>query len=198
MKTYLVAGLGNFGQKYENTRHNTGFMVMDVLAELLGVKIGEETFKALCGRTFRHGSKLLLMKPLTFMNLSGEAVLEASSYLDIPVDHIIIISDDVYLDLGRIRVRPKGSSGGHNGIKNIIDCLKTEDFPRVRVGVGPITGCQMDLADFVLAHFDKESDELKKEVFGLAADAVLSIIDEGILKTMDKYNGLRLDVTNKA
>lgn len=192
MDTYLIAGLGNPGKKYENTRHNTGFEVVDILAGLLGVSINESKFRALCGDTKRNGSRLLLIKPLTFMNLSGEAVLEISSYFDIPKEHIIIISDDVYLDLGRIRVRARGSSGGHNGLKNIIDCLKTEDFPRVRVGVGPIPERGETFADFVLSHFNRDSYELRQKAFRLAADATISVIDEGIPRTMDRYNGLNL------
>lgn len=192
METYLIAGLGNFGKRYENTRHNTGFMALDYLAESLGVSVSVNKFKALCGQTNRKGAKVLLMKPLTFMNLSGEAIRLGSLYFDIPPQNIIIIFDDVDLNLGHIRVRPKGSAGSHNGMKSIIKCLGSEYFPRVRIGIGPKTNDNEDLADFVLGHFSEDSEKLVDKACGVAASAALCIIDEGVSVAMNRYNGVDL------
>lgn len=194
METYLIVGLGNYGKKYENTRHNCGFRTLDHLAGNLNININreEKKFKALIAATNRKGLSLLLIKPLTYMNLSGEAVKAVSAYFDIPVDHIIIVSDDVYLERGRLRVRSKGSAGGHNGLKNIIENLGSEDFLRVRIGIGPKKDERQDLVDFVLGHFDKDELELMEKIYEEAAKAILSIIDEGLPKAMDRYNGLNL------
>lgn len=192
METYLIAGLGNFGKKYENTRHNAGFLALDHIAENLRLNISENKFKALCGSTTRNGIKLFLMKPFTFMNLSGEAILPAALYFDIPFDHIIIIYDDVYLDMGRIRIRPRGSSGGHNGVENIIKNLKSQDFPRVRIGIGPKTNEKEDLKDFVLGRFDSDSKKIMEKVSDEVASAVLHLIDDGLPWTMDHFNGLKI------
>lgn len=192
METYIIAGLGNFDKSYENTRHNSGFKALDRLANRLNVDIKEKKFNSLCAQTYYNGRKLFLMKPLTWMNLSGMAVKPASQYFNIPVHHIIIVFDDVYLDCGRIRIRPKGSSGGHNGVKNIIELLGSEDFPRVRIGVGKIK--DEDLKDFVLARFDSEKGKLMDKVFDVVSKALLYVIDEGVYSAMNQYNGLNISI----
>lgn len=193
METFLFAGLGNPGEKYENTRHNAGYKALDRLAEKLNISVNENKLHSLFGQANLYGKKILLIKPLTFMNLSGEAVLAVSSYFGISKEHIIIIYDDIYLKCGHIRVRPGGSSGGHNGIKNIIECLKTEDFARVRLGTGPKTEKKEDLADFVLGRFEEDKRKLMEKVYDLAADAAFCILEEGVTRAMDRYNGLALE-----
>lgn len=191
METYLIAGLGNPEKKYEQTRHNAGFNAIDRLADELKISISEKKFKGLAASVIRDGKKLLLLKPLTYMNLSGESVAEAANYFGIEPDHIIILFDDINFSCGRIRIRGKGSAGGHNGIKSIISCIKSEDFPRVRIGVGDKKP-QMDLAAHVLGRFEAQDRETMEKVFKEAADAVLCIIDKGVAEAMNEYNGLDL------
>ena len=166
--THIIVGLGNPGAQYELTRHNAGFLAVDRMAERLGARIDRARFRALCGEATFAGCHVLLMKPQTFMNLSGEAVREAAAFYKIPPENVIVISDDVNFDVGRIRVRAKGSDGGHNGIKNIIYQLQSDQFPRVRLGVGVKPHPDYDLADWVLSPFPKEA----ADALGAALDRI--------------------------
>lgn len=195
METWLIAGLGNPDKKYENTRHNAGFSALERLAELLSVKISEEKFKGLSGIAYHGGKKYVLLKPLTYMNLSGESVKPAAAYYDIPEDHIIVIYDDINLAPGKLRVRPQGSAGGHNGMKSVIQSLGTDRFPRVRVGVGMneiVTEdgekIRTDLAKHVLAKLTEEELKVMNPVFLDAAKAALLITEEGCDQAMNQFN----------
>ena len=190
METYLIAGLGNPDKKYEETRHNTGFKAIEALADKLGVSITEKRFKGLTGTAVYNGVKLLLLKPLTYMNLSGESVAEAANFYKIDPSHIIILFDDVNFTCGRMRVRGSGSAGGHNGMKNIILQLGTDAFPRVRIGVGDKG--EHDMISHVLGKFEADDRKLMAEVYKTAAEAALDIIDKGVPDAMNKYNGLNL------
>lgn len=151
---YIIVGLGNPSKQYEGTRHNAGFMTLDVLADRYNIDISEKKHKALCGKGVIEGNKVVLLKPQTFMNLSGESVRAAADFYKVAPEEIIVIYDDISLEPGQLRVRKKGSAGGHNGMKNIIAHLGTQDFPRIRVGVGE-KPAGMDLADYVLGRFSK-------------------------------------------
>lgn len=186
MKRYLVVGLGNPGKKYEMTRHNAGFLVVEYLAEQLGVRIDKIKFKALIGEyTTESGAKIILMKPQTFMNLSGEAVSAAMHYYDIPPRNLLVIYDDIDIDTGQLRVRKKGSAGTHNGMRNILYHLETEDFPRLRIGVGPKRG---ELVDYVLTNFSKADTEKLRDVVEKATSAIKMYLDAGIDKAMNAFN----------
>lgn len=185
---YLIVGLGNPGSKYENTRHNAGFEAIDMLAGWHGFEIKKLKFHALVADEMIGGKRCLLMKPQTMMNLSGDAVIEAASYYNIPDENIIIIYDDISLDIGKIRMRRKGSAGGHNGIKSIINCLGTEDFPRVKIGVDKKPNPEYDLASWVLGKIPKEKQADFDTACANARDAVIEIIKNGIDSAMNKYN----------
>lgn len=185
---YVVVGLGNPGQKYEKTRHNVGFDVIDILAKEYNISVTKIKHKALIGEGRIGSEKVLLVKPQTYMNLSGETLIDIYNYYKIDIENIIVIYDDIDLDVGKLRIRKKGSAGTHNGMKSIVKCLNSTNFPRVRVGVSkPIPG--QDLADFVLSRFKKE--ELNNLECGLekAYLAVETIIKENIDIAMNKYNG---------
>ena len=186
---WLVVGLGNPGDKYENTRHNVGFMVADELAERQKVPVQRLKFKALTNLVTISGEKVLLMKPVTYMNLSGEAVGQAADFYKIPPDHVLVISDDTALAPGRLRIRKGGSAGGHNGLKNIIQHLGTDQFPRVRVGVGEKPHPDYDLADWVLGKFVGEDKKTMDQAVKRAADAVECLIQNGPDKAMNRFNG---------
>ena len=168
---YIIAGLENPTREYEKTRHNVGFDTIDVLADKLNTSVDEKKFKGLYGRGIIAGEKVILLKPQTFMNLSGESVREAADFYKVDPEHIIVIYDDISLDVGQLRIRKKGSAGGHNGIKNIIAHLGTQEFPRIKVGVGDKPP-RMDLADYVLSRFSKEDREKMEQAFKDAAEAV--------------------------
>ena len=185
---YIIAGLGNPTREYEKTRHNVGFEVIDVLADMLGTTVEEKKFKGLYGRGIIGGEKVLLLKPQTFMNLSGESVKAAADFYKVDHEHIIIIYDDISLDVGQLRIRKKGSAGGHNGIKNIIAHLGTQEFPRIKVGVGDKPK-KMDLADYVLSRFSKEDRAAMEDAFKEAAKAVEVMITEGMDTAMNQFNG---------
>ena len=185
---YIIAGLGNPTREYEKTRHNVGFEVIDVLADMLGTTVEEKKFKGLYGRGIIGGEKVLLLKPQTFMNLSGESIRAASDFYKVDPEHIIIIYDDISLDVGQLRIRKKGSAGGHNGIKNIIAHLGTQEFPRIKVGVGDKPK-KMDLADYVLSRFSKEDRAAMEDAFKEAAKAVEVMITEGMDIAMNQFNG---------
>lgn len=184
---YLIVGLGNPGNRYVNTKHNVGFNTIDCLSEKLNVKINKIKFKSIYGETNIAGDKVILMKPQTFMNKSGESVREAKEYFKIPSENIIVIQDDIDLDIGKIRLRRKGSAGSHNGLKSIIYLLKEENFPRIKIGIGRQETGQ-DLADYVLTGFKKEDRFLIDEAIEGAAEASISIVKDGIDKAMNKYN----------
>ena len=185
---YIIAGLGNPGKEYENTRHNIGYMTIDNFAEKYGITFSERKFRALVGKGVAEGHKVILIKPVTYMNLSGEAIREACDYYKIdPEEELIVLYDDISLPVGQLRIRPKGSAGGHNGIKNIISHLGTEIFKRIKIGVGEKPS-RMDLADYVLGHFTKEEIALEKEACEKAADAILLMMDERLEEAMNLYN----------
>lgn len=184
---YLIAGLGNPSREYEKTRHNAGFEAIDRLADQLGVTINEKKFKGLCARGVIDGERVLLLKPQTFMNLSGESVRAAADFYQIDPEHILILYDDISLAPGQLRVRGKGSAGGHNGIKSIIAHLGTQDFPRVRIGVGSKPD-RMDLADYVLGRFSQVEQRVMEDAFTEAAEAARAVITQGIDAAMNRYN----------
>ena len=184
---YIIAGLGNPGGKYDNTRHNAGFRVMDILADRMGILVEEKKHKALCGRGVLEGQKVILLKPQTFMNLSGESLRAAMDYYKLTPEEVIVIYDDVSLDPGQLRIRLKGSAGGHNGIKSIIAHLGTQEFPRIKVGVGAKPP-RMDLADYVLGHFSKEEQETMEEAGREAAAAVVMMLTDGPERAMNHFN----------
>ena len=184
---YLIAGLGNPGRQYEGTRHNVGFAALLTLADEYGIRVGTEKGKALTGSGIIGGEKVLLALPQTYMNLSGESIRALSDYFHIEPDHILIFCDDINLEPGRLRLRAKGSAGGHNGLKNIIQHLGTQDFARVRIGVGEKPE-KMDLADYVLGHFGEEEKSLMREAQKEAAAAAVCFVEEGIDKAMNRFN----------
>jgi len=184
---YLIAGLGNPGIKYENTRHNVGFAALDHLADTLGVQINKVKFKGLLGEATYEGKKILLLKPHTYMNLSGESVKDAVSFYKIPLENLIVIYDDMDLPVGRIRIRPGGSAGGHHGMESIIYQLASDKFPRVRIGIGhPEEG--KDPVAHVLGNFCGEEIEKVKNAIQAAVKAALLIVSEGVNEAMNKYN----------
>ena len=186
---WLIVGLGNPGKEYERTRHNAGFRAIDVLADKLRCKIDKAKFQGLYGQVDRDGEKLYLLKPLTYMNLSGRSVLQLSAYFHIPPQRIIVLFDDISLEPGRLRIRADGSAGGHNGIKSIISEVGSQDFPRVKIGVGAKPNPKQDLADWVLSAFSASDEKALDSALNRAADAALSIIDRGVPETANRYNG---------
>jgi len=186
---FLIAGLGNPGRQYEGTHHNAGFLALDHLAGKLGCEVTRAKFQALTGQAVLAGHRVLLMKPQTFMNLSGNAVGEAARFYKLSPQQVLVFYDDIALAPGKLRIRPSGSAGGHNGIKSIIGALGTQEFPRVRIGVGERRGCEADLADFVLSRFS-ETD--RKVIFGRfddVCDAAALIVGGDVTAAMNRYNG---------
>lgn len=188
-ESWLIAGLGNPGREYERSRHNTGFRALDLLAENLSCKVDRLKFQGLYGQTLYHGRRLFLLKPQTFMNLSGRSVLQLSAYFHIPPQRILVMFDDISLDPGRIRIRAEGSAGGHNGIKSIIAELGSQDFPRVKIGVGAKPRPDYDLADWVLGSFSSLEEKAMAVSLKNAADAALAVIDCGVPETANRFNG---------
>ena len=185
---YMIVGLGNPGRQYETTRHNAGFICLDLLSEKHGIKITKLKFKSLMGDGRINGRRCLLLKPQTFMNLSGEAVRDAAEFYKIPPERIIVICDDITLDPGKIRIRRKGSAGGQNGMKNIIYHLNSDNFPRIKVGIGAKPNPDYDLADWVLSHFTKDEAKLIKEAAEKAVGSVEYMVEDKIDKAMSEYN----------
>jgi len=185
---YLIAGLGNPSKEYENTRHNVGFAALDLIADKLGVKINKVKFKGLLGEAEYEGNKLLLLKPHTYMNLSGESVKDAVNYYKIPLENLIVIYDDMDLPLGRLRIRAEGSSGGHHGMDSIIYQLSSDKFPRIRIGIGRPEG-EKDAAHHVLGRFYGEELEKIKATLEASAKAALLIVAEDVSQAMNKFNG---------
>lgn len=185
---YVVVGLGNPGKQYDHTRHNVGFDVIDILAKEYDISVSKIKHKALIGEGRIGTEKVLLVKPQTYMNLSGETLIDIYKYYKVDLSNIIVIYDDIDLDVGKIRIRKKGSGGTHNGMRSIVKCLGSTDFPRVRVGVSkPMPG--QNLADFVLSRFRKEESDNIADGLEKSAKAVDAIIRENIDNAMNKYNG---------
>lgn len=184
---YIIAGLGNPTKEYDKTRHNVGFAVIDQLADRYGIDVSERKHRAFCGKGVIEGQKVLLVKPQTFMNLSGESLRSAMDYYKALPEKLIVIYDDISLPPGQLRIRLKGSAGGHNGIKNIIAHLGTQEFPRIKVGVGEKPP-RMDLKDYVLSRFSKGEQELMEEAFREAAQAVAMMISDGADRAMNHFN----------
>ena len=184
---YIIAGLGNPTKEYDKTRHNVGFEVIDKLADRYDIDVSERKHRAFCGRGVIEGQKVLLVKPQTFMNLSGESLRSVLDYYKVLPEELIVIYDDISLPPGQLRIRLKGSAGGHNGIKNIIAHLGTQEFPRIKVGVGEKPP-RMDLKDYVLSRFSKGEQELMDEAFQEAAQAVVMMLGEGADRAMNHFN----------
>lgn len=186
---FIIAGLGNPGTQYEDTRHNCGFMAAEVLAEQHGAEIKRLKFKSLTAEVELNGRRCLLMKPATFMNNSGDAVGEAAEFYKLPPENVLIIYDDINLDVGRLRIRAKGSDGGHNGMKSIILRLNSDNFPRIRVGAGKKPHPDYDLADWVLSRFTNEEGARLETALSNAAKAAELIAGGRITEAMNLYNG---------
>ena len=186
---WLLVGLGNPGDKYEGTRHNVGFAAIDQLAEELKVPVQKLKHRALTQSVELGGAKVLLMKPITYMNLSGEAVGEAARFYKVPADHVLVISDDVSLPVGKLRVRRGGSAGGHNGLKSIIQHLGTDQFPRVKIGVGQKPHPDYDMADWVLGKFAGEDLKTISQAIERAGKAAECCIAHGPDQAMNQFNG---------
>ena len=186
---WLLVGLGNPGDKYDNTRHNVGFAAIDQLAEELRVPVQKLKYRALTQTVELGGAKVLLMKPITYMNLSGEAVGEAARFFKIPADHVLVLSDDVSLPVGKLRIRKGGSAGGHNGLKSIIQHLGTDQFPRVKIGVGEKPHPDYDLADWVLGKFAGEDLKTITQAIQRAGKAAECYIHDGPDQAMNRFNG---------
>ncbi len=182
---YIIAGLGNPSKEYEKTRHNAGFDTIDLLAEKLGIDLTEKKHRAYCGMIGTE--KVLLLKPQTFMNNSGESLRDAADFYKVEPEQILVIYDDISLEPGQLRIRMKGSAGGHNGIKSIIAHLKTQDFPRIKIGVGAKPE-RMDLADYVLSRFSPAEREKMEESFREGAEAVITFLKDGKDAAMNQYN----------
>ena len=187
--SWLVVFLGNPGPKYSGTRHNAGFLTADAAEKRFGVSINRSRFKALTASCEINGEKVLFMKPQTYMNLSGEAVGQAAAFYHLPADHVLVISDEMSLPVGKIRIRPKGSAGGHNGLKSIISSLGTDEFPRIRLGVGAPPLPDYDVKDWVLSVFRDQDAEAIAHAAEQAAEAIETYIKFGSEKAMNKYNG---------
>ena len=186
--SWILVFLGNPGAKYAGSRHNVGFMTADVLEKRLGLRIDRLRFKALTAQATLGGEKVLLMKPQTYMNLSGEAVQPAAAFYKVPPERVLVVSDDVSLPLGKLRIRAGGSAGGHNGLTSIISRLGTDAFPRVKVGVGAPPNKDYDMADWVLSGFHNQDAVDIAEATARAADALEAILSEGIERAMNRFN----------
>jgi PTH1 family peptidyl-tRNA hydrolase len=186
-KVYLIAGLGNPGKEYEGTRHNVGFEALDVIAGKLGATVNKVRFKGLVGEGNYCGEKILLLKPQTYMNLSGESVADAVNFYKIPLDRLIVIYDDMDLPVGKLRIRPSGSSGGHRGMESIIYQLSSEDFYRIRIGIG--RPGERDVVGHVLGKFYGEELQKIKAAVEAAAEAALTVISGGVNEAMNRFNG---------
>lgn len=189
--TWLIVGLGNPGGKYEKTRHNCGFRALDILASCLNCRVDKGKFQGLYGKTALGDATLVLLKPQTFMNLSGQSVAAFANFFHIPPQKIIVLFDDISLDPGVLRIRANGSAGGHNGLKSIIASLGSQDFPRVKIGVGGKPHPDFDLADWVLSTFSAQEEKDLAPALEDAAKAALSIVERGIPETANKYSGKR-------
>ena len=183
---YIIVGLGNPGKKYENTRHNMGFIAVDLLAEKYGIKVDKIKFIALVGEGRIAGRKVLLVKPQTYMNLSGQSVMEVMNFYKEDIENLIVIYDDIDIPTGTIRLRKKGSAGTHNGMRNIVYLLQEDGFPRIRVGIG--SESKVDLIHYVTSGVTKKEKDLLEDALTRAADAAACIVEKGIEKAMNEYN----------
>ena len=188
-QNWLIVGLGNPGSEYAKTRHNCGFRALDILAQKLGCRVDKGKFQGLYNQVTYGDKKLYLLKPQTYMNLSGQSVKQLAAFFHIPPQQIIVMYDDISLDPGRLRIRADGSAGGHNGIKSIISCIGGQDFPRVKIGVGAKPHPDYDLANWVLSTFSAAEEKDLTSALERAADAALSIVDRGVPETANRYNG---------
>lgn len=186
--SWILVGLGNPGKQYESTRHNMGWLALDSLMEKENFKLSKLRFKAWTGILEKNGNKILVMKPQTYMNLSGESVGEAARFYKIPADHVLVISDDVSLPAGKLRIRGGGSAGGHNGLKNIIQHLGTDRFPRIKVGVGSPRPGEHDMVDWVMGKPMGEDRTAVEDALDRAGDAAKTLITEGIDRAMNRFN----------
>lgn len=185
---WLLVCLGNPGREYEGTRHNIGFLTADALERREGVKINKLRYRALTGEFRAGGQRVLVLKPQTYMNLSGESVKLAGGFYKIPPDHVLVVSDDVALPLGKLRIRAGGSAGGHNGLKNIIAHLGTDQFPRIRVGVGAPEHPDHEMIDWVIGKFSPAEKKVVDEAVARALDAALCVIERGVNEAQNRYN----------
>ncbi|MCF6094699.1 aminoacyl-tRNA hydrolase [Microaerobacter geothermalis] len=184
----LIAGLGNPGSEYEKTRHNIGFRVVDYISQQVGIPLSKNKFKGVYGMGLVETEKLILLKPMTYMNLSGDSIKEAIHFFDVPIEQLLVIYDDLDLPVGKIRLREKGSSGGHNGLKSIISHLHSDEFKRIRIGIGkPMPG--IDVADYVLSPFQKDEREQIEKAIQRAGEAAMDWIHKPFVQVMNGYNG---------
>ena len=183
---FVIAGLGNPGSEYENTRHNAGFITIDILAEKTGLRVNRQKHRALVGTGIIAGHKVMLVKPQTYMNLSGESIRQVLDYYKVPVERLVVIYDDIDLPAGDIRIRKKGSAGTHNGMKSIVSKIGSGDFPRIRIGIGD--NRKGNLAEYVIGNMSKEEERNLKPVFEKCADAAVSIVRDGTDIAMNRYN----------
>ena len=187
-RMYIIAGLGNPEKKYDGTRHNIGFRMLDAVADRYGIDVGERKHKGLVGKGVIGGEKVILAKPMTYMNLSGDCIRAVADYYKVEPQNIIVLFDDISLDVGKIRIRKKGSAGGHNGIKSIIAQLGTDDFPRLKFGVGDKPSGS-DLVEHVLGRFNRVDEKKVSDEMSRVCDAVECMVTEGMDAAMNKYNG---------
>ena len=186
--THIVVGLGNPGKEYTYNRHNAGFMCMDVICDKYRARVDKAKFKALVGECNIAGKHVLLMKPQTFMNHSGEAIREAADFYNVPAENIIVIFDDISIGVGKLRIRRKGSAGGHNGIKSVIEHLSTNEFPRIKLGVGEKPSPEYDLINWVLGNIPESDRKAMSEAYSSAADALEVMLSGEVDRAMNKYN----------
>ena len=189
MQNWLIVGLGNPGPEYAKTRHNAGFRAIDILADKLDCRVDKGKFQGLYNQVTYKDNKLFLLKPQTYMNLSGQSVKQLAAFFHIPTQNIIVMFDDISLEPGRLRIRADGSAGGHNGIKSIISCIGGQNFPRVKIGVGAKPHPDYDLANWVLSNFTASEEKDLVSALDRAADAALCIIDRGVPESANRYNG---------
>ncbi len=189
---FLIVGLGNPGDKYENSRHNVGFMAIDKLADKLNIKVDKLKFKGLFGQGTYRGEKIILLKPQTFMNNSGESVVQFFNYYKLEPEELIVLVDDIDIEFGMVRVRKKGSAGTHNGMKSLVQHLGHGDFPRIKIAVGKKPS-YMDLANFVLGKFSKDEESILEKEIDLAVEAALDIVDHGIDHSMNTTNSIKFE-----
>lgn len=185
---YIIAGLGNPGKDYENTRHNAGFMAIDLIAQKYNTRADKFKYNALYNNIVIDGKKVILLKPQTYMNLSGQSIKEVAYFYNISIENILVIFDDISLDIGKMRIRRKGSSGGHNGVKSIINCMGTDKFPRIKIGIGQKSNPNWDLADWVLSKFTNNEIKALNPIFNNTLQAVEMIVSNNMQDAMNKYN----------
>lgn len=190
---FLIVGLGNPGKEYKNTRHNIGFDAIDVMADKYNIEVNRIKFKGVCGEGYIGSDKIMLLKPSTYMNLSGESVREVMDFYKLSKDDVLVIYDDISLEVGRLRIREKGSAGGHNGIKSIISHMGTDEFSRIKIGVGQPKG---DLVNYVLGNFSKEDRKYLDEVLNVVVSAAEVIVNDDTKEAMNKFNGFNVNKTS--